>query len=1074
LGRRAAAALLVLLASAAGAFAQTVTITATAGPGGTITPSGAVELPVGSNLTLTLTPDTGFYVKKIVVDGHSVPIGSDYTFENITKSHKIAAKFKANVYTVTASAIDGFKIKPSGSLQLAFGKVKTFKIKPPSPGAVPYVTVDGDPVAPTAAGNIWTLALTVTGNHAIEVSSAPADVTVTVDRTGTGTGVVTGAPGGIDCGAVCGTSVPPGTDVTLTAAADSGSVFVEWSGACTGTDPVCLFTASASVTATARFDLVTEEEGFTAIPSAEPPSGKAPLAVSLVPDADGSTDPIAFYAWDDDGDGTWDSCDPDDPGNPAAPCDTEGVPRDHLYPAIGQYAPALLVQTTTGDRAIGTTLVDARGTTSEEKIQDALEAGSIDDETALQYQVFADFGDARLPAEFAGDDPGPGAESTVMRELSARFDTLPPATQDLLAPFLMPPAYTGSWYSVRMSGAKPAPHSALQPNGRPACSTLDPGWMSYPSGTAVSVVRVWWDNANSPGNAAAASHLFNEINSVIWPRLATLMGRTPLNDEIAASNGCFGGDGLLDLYLVTGTTRSGEETIGDCRIAEPGFIVARPNIEDGTTAHEVFHAFQDAFTLGECSANDPYRWYAEASAQWAMNHVYHTPKGNKGLEQGPAPDYLRTTSLSLDKRTGTNREYGAYVFPFYLAESYSPSLIRDSWQRMELDLEPPIEALDHVISGGFEARWPEFARRAWNRRPYHEFWKWDRLSTHATAQSVTDVQMSGQPTVEYTMPVSLPRVSIMYYHYKFPDDTARTMTFVNGLTKKATKGPLPNGLDIYGDGYAVEDLAPADKKGGSVQVLLKIDGAWQTPLDLTDVPHYTWCRDTRATRIEEAVFILANSDTQQGRILKETGQPTTLFVTNIGCHEWTGDAHFTSPEDGSVKTELYLYDLKFTRFGPPISSPFAPSLVTLFPLVTPFRLTEGSLTLIVSGTDTNGCTYDGQVAALPLPDGRTDTPLTLNLFTGLYGGVAYHSLQLSIVRIPTYTYPVTVCCPDAFNALSCSIQDRLFNTLLFYEPLVSLGNPLLPAGNRIEGTEQELIAFPDATGTWSLDAQREP
>jgi len=114
----------ILAIGAKTAHAQTVAVTASAGPGGTISPSGVTTLPVGSNLTLTMTPDTGFHLGKLVVDGKNAPVADSYTFENLTKNHKIAAKFKRNVYTITTSAADGFTIKPSGTLSLAYGKVR--------------------------------------------------------------------------------------------------------------------------------------------------------------------------------------------------------------------------------------------------------------------------------------------------------------------------------------------------------------------------------------------------------------------------------------------------------------------------------------------------------------------------------------------------------------------------------------------------------------------------------------------------------------------------------------------------------------------------------------------------------------------------------------------------------------------------------------------------------------------------------------------------------------------------------------------------------------------------------------
>ena len=77
--------------------------------------------------------------------------------------------------------------------------------------------------------------------------------TLTVNKAGGGSGTVTSNPAGISCGTSCTTqsaSFANGTNVTLTAAAASGSTFAGWSGACTGTGACTVsMTQARSVTA---------------------------------------------------------------------------------------------------------------------------------------------------------------------------------------------------------------------------------------------------------------------------------------------------------------------------------------------------------------------------------------------------------------------------------------------------------------------------------------------------------------------------------------------------------------------------------------------------------------------------------------------------------------------------------------------------------------------------------------------------------------------------------------------------------------------------------------------------------
>jgi hypothetical protein len=84
----------------------------------------------------------------------------------------------------------------------------------------------------------------------------PTSVTLTVSVAGEGSGTITSDPVGIDCASTCSAQFASGTVVTLTAVASSGAVFDHWTGACSGTDPVCSLTLSRRTSATAVFTLV--------------------------------------------------------------------------------------------------------------------------------------------------------------------------------------------------------------------------------------------------------------------------------------------------------------------------------------------------------------------------------------------------------------------------------------------------------------------------------------------------------------------------------------------------------------------------------------------------------------------------------------------------------------------------------------------------------------------------------------------------------------------------------------------------------------------------------------------------
>jgi hypothetical protein len=82
-------------------------ITASAGPGGSISPSGAVSMNYCGSQTFTITPDTGYRISDVRVDDVSVGQVSSYTFSAVNKDHTIAATFTQDEYTLTVNVVGG-------------------------------------------------------------------------------------------------------------------------------------------------------------------------------------------------------------------------------------------------------------------------------------------------------------------------------------------------------------------------------------------------------------------------------------------------------------------------------------------------------------------------------------------------------------------------------------------------------------------------------------------------------------------------------------------------------------------------------------------------------------------------------------------------------------------------------------------------------------------------------------------------------------------------------------------------------------------------------------------------------
>ena len=83
------------------------TIKATAGTGGSISPSGSVSVREGRDQTFTITPDKSYAVSNVKIDGKSIGAVKSYTFENVSRTHTIEVIFmKANGNPQTGVFVD--------------------------------------------------------------------------------------------------------------------------------------------------------------------------------------------------------------------------------------------------------------------------------------------------------------------------------------------------------------------------------------------------------------------------------------------------------------------------------------------------------------------------------------------------------------------------------------------------------------------------------------------------------------------------------------------------------------------------------------------------------------------------------------------------------------------------------------------------------------------------------------------------------------------------------------------------------------------------------------------------------
>jgi len=186
------------------------TISATAGSHGSISPGGTVGVSSGANQGFTLTPDTGYHVDSLYVDGAPVTPATSYTFTNLTANHTIHVTFALNIYTIVASAGVHGSIDPSGSLPVSHGSNLGFTLAPGTGYHVASLTVDGAPVAPAMSYTFTN----VTTNHTIHATFA-IDVFIISASAGPHGGIDPSGPVPVNYGADQGFTITPATGYHL-------------------------------------------------------------------------------------------------------------------------------------------------------------------------------------------------------------------------------------------------------------------------------------------------------------------------------------------------------------------------------------------------------------------------------------------------------------------------------------------------------------------------------------------------------------------------------------------------------------------------------------------------------------------------------------------------------------------------------------------------------------------------------------------------------------------------------------------------------------------------------------------
>jgi hypothetical protein len=572
--------------------------------------------------------------------------------------------------------------------------------------------------------------------------------------------------------------------------------------------------------------------------------------------------------------------------------------------------------------------------TSHALIQKALEEGRIDAETALRYRVFAEFGDSRLPAEFRGSPLGV-TDTGTLDEVTQQWDQLSPATRAVLDPFFIPPFNPGSWADLGSAAgvralAQGAAAAPAQP-GADLCANTAPNMNRWGYVTAAGGdLRVWYENTRA-GQQDKAISVAEYLDSGAWNKVIGVF-REPVPDggDLEGKR-CRGFDPSIDVVLAPMSDVSGRaisyDDRGDCRGPFSGFALVKRDLTGkllkATVVHELAHVTHFAYSGDHCRPGIP--WLTEATAAWTENYV-----GDLGPENPEryASWFFDRPGLPLetyeDYKTGTPRQYGAYLFFQWLAKNKGPAAVGQVWYYTESG-EHPIDTTQLALrdlgyGGGFDEAWKKFALAGLNPRQTVDWFKQWGLPYGAFADS-DRVLPDGNGL---TLPVDLPHLSAQYHD----------LTITDAVKGVEVKNPF------------------AGVPGASVQAWLRINDGGHERIevrDISDAERTTFCRDIPSENVQEIALVIANSThADRTHVLRDD----VKVRGTRSCGAYEGTSTITIMQNGLTEVYHATYTLDF-QWSRPLDGGGTETYLS--------TIGAHTASWSISGVSTSdGCTYSGQ------------------------------------------------------------------------------------------------------------------
>jgi len=158
------------------------TIVSSAQQHGSIDPNGDVAVAHGGNQAFTITPDAGYKISDVLVDGASMGPRDSYTFNSVTADHAITVEFINITYSIAVHAGSNGNISPAGTQSVAAGSSRSFTITADDGYHIGDVQVDN-----VSVGAVTTYSFdNINENHTLRAEFAVNTYTLTTTSSANG------------------------------------------------------------------------------------------------------------------------------------------------------------------------------------------------------------------------------------------------------------------------------------------------------------------------------------------------------------------------------------------------------------------------------------------------------------------------------------------------------------------------------------------------------------------------------------------------------------------------------------------------------------------------------------------------------------------------------------------------------------------------------------------------------------------------------------------------------------------------------------------------------------------------